>query len=103
MGVKTELKNMNSFRNVQRALDYEIRRQTALLDQGEKIIQETRLWDAARGVTSSMGARKRPTTTGISRTRICVPIVVSPEWVEAIKAALPELPQTKRGAIRQGI
>ncbi|MCX5907133.1 MAG: Asp-tRNA(Asn)/Glu-tRNA(Gln) amidotransferase subunit GatB, partial [Deltaproteobacteria bacterium] len=58
LGVKTELKNMNSFRNVQRALDFEIRRQTALLDQGEPVIQETRLWDTARGVTASMRGKE---------------------------------------------
>jgi aspartyl-tRNA(Asn)/glutamyl-tRNA(Gln) amidotransferase subunit B len=96
LGVKTELKNMNSFRNVQRALDYEIRRQTALLDQGEKIVQETRLWDAARGVTSSMRSKEAAHDYRYFPDPDLVPIVVDPGWVETIKAALPELPQAKR-------
>ncbi len=58
LGVKTELKNMNSFRNVQRALDFEIRRQTALLENGESVIQETRLWDVNRNTTASMRGKE---------------------------------------------
>jgi len=96
LGVKTELKNMNSFRNVQRALDYEIRRQTALLDQGETIIQETRLWDAARGVTSSMRGKEEAHDYRYFPDPDLVPIVVASEWVAAIKAALPELPDAKK-------
>jgi aspartyl-tRNA(Asn)/glutamyl-tRNA(Gln) amidotransferase subunit B len=94
--VKTELKNMNSFRNVQRALDYEIRRQTALLDQGERILQETRLWDAARGVTSSMRGKEEAHDYRYFPDPDLVPIVVDPEWIAAIKAGLPELPDTKK-------
>jgi len=96
LGVKTELKNMNSFRNVQRALDYEIRRQTALLDQGDRIIQETRLWDAARGVTSSMRGKEEAHDYRYFPDPDLVPIVVDPEWIAAIKAGLPELPDTKK-------
>jgi aspartyl-tRNA(Asn)/glutamyl-tRNA(Gln) amidotransferase subunit B len=96
LGVKTELKNMNSFRNVQRALDYEIRRQTALLDQGDRIIQETRLWDAARGVTSSMRGKEEAHDYRYFPDPDLVPIVVDPEWVTAIKAGLPELPDRKK-------
>jgi len=96
LGVKTELKNMNSFRNVQRALDYEIRRQTALLDQGEGIIQETRLWDAARGVTSSMRSKEEAHDYRYFPDPDLVPIVVDLEWVKALKASLPELPNTKK-------
>jgi aspartyl-tRNA(Asn)/glutamyl-tRNA(Gln) amidotransferase subunit B len=87
---------MNSFRNVQRALDYEIRRQTALLDQGEGIIQETRLWDAARGVTSSMRGKEEAHDYRYFPDPDLVPIVVDPEWVKAVKANLPELPDTKK-------
>ncbi len=96
LGVKTELKNMNSFRNVQRALDYEIRRQTALLDQGDRIVQETRLWDAARGVTSSMRGKEEAHDYRYFPDPDLLPIVVDPEWVTAVKAGLPELPDTKR-------
>ena len=96
LGVKTELKNMNSFRNVQRALDYEIRRQTGLLDQGEVIIQETRLWDAARGITSSMRGKEEAHDYRYFPDPDLVPIVVDSEWVGAVKALLPELPDTKK-------
>lgn len=96
LGVKTELKNMNSFRNVQRALDYEIRRQTALLDQGEPIIQETRLWDAARGVTSSMRGKEEAHDYRYFPDPDLVPIVVDSDWVAAVKAGLPELPDMKK-------
>ncbi|NWF54526.1 MAG: Asp-tRNA(Asn)/Glu-tRNA(Gln) amidotransferase subunit GatB [Syntrophaceae bacterium] len=95
-GIKTELKNMNSFRNVQKALDYEIRRQTALLDQGDKIIQETRLWDAARGVTASMRGKEEAHDYRYFPDPDLVPLVIAPEWVEKIRADLPELPDRKK-------
>jgi aspartyl-tRNA(Asn)/glutamyl-tRNA(Gln) amidotransferase subunit B len=95
-GVKTELKNMNSFRNVQKALDYEIRRQTALLDQGEKIIQETRLWDAAKGVTASMRGKEEAHDYRYFPDPDLVPLVIDPQWVEGIRASLPELPDEKK-------
>ncbi|MGB9699992.1 MAG: Asp-tRNA(Asn)/Glu-tRNA(Gln) amidotransferase subunit GatB [Thermodesulfobacteriota bacterium] len=95
-GVKTELKNMNSFRNVQKALDFEIRRQTALLDQGEKIIQETRLWDAARGVTASMRGKEEAHDYRYFPDPDLVPLVIDPAWVEEIRATLPELPEAKK-------
>jgi aspartyl-tRNA(Asn)/glutamyl-tRNA(Gln) amidotransferase subunit B len=96
LGVKTELKNMNSFRNVQKALDFEIRRQTALLDQGEKIIQETRLWDAAKAVTASMRGKEEAHDYRYFPDPDLVPLVIDPEWVEQIRASLPELPDEKK-------
>lgn len=95
-GVKTELKNMNSFRNVQRALDYEIRRQTALLDQGEEIIQETRLWDASQGVTSSMRGKEEAHDYRYFPDPDLVPMITDKEWVERLRASLPELPEAKK-------
>jgi len=96
LGVKTELKNMNSFRNVQRALDFEIRRQTALLDQGEGIVQETRLWDAAKGVTSSMRGKEEAQDYRYFPDPDLVPLVIDSQWIETIRAHLPELPETKK-------
>jgi len=96
LGVKTEIKNMNSFRNVQRALEFEIRRQTALLDQGEEIIQETRLWDEARGVTSSMRGKEEAHDYRYFPDPDLVPLVVDPQWIEEIRAGLPELPEAKK-------
>jgi len=95
-GVKTELKNMNSFRNVQKALDYEIRRQTGLLDQGEKIVQETRLWDAAKGVTASMRGKEEAHDYRYFPDPDLVPLAIDPQWVEKIRASLPELPDNKK-------
>ena len=95
-GVKTELKNLNSFRNVQRALDFEIRRQTALLDQGERIIQETRLWDAAKGVTSSMRGKEEAHDYRYFPDPDLVPMVIDPQWVELVRSSLPELPEAKK-------
>jgi aspartyl-tRNA(Asn)/glutamyl-tRNA(Gln) amidotransferase subunit B len=96
LGIKTELKNMNSFRNVQRALDFEIRRQTTLLDQGERIVQETRLWDAARGITSSMRGKEEAHDYRYFPDPDLVPLVIDPQWVEGIRASLPELPDAKK-------
>ncbi len=95
-GVKTELKNMNSFRNVQRALDFEIRRQTSLLDQGQEVIQETRLWDAARGVTSSMRGKEEAHDYRYFPDPDLVPLVIDPAWVEKVRTRLPELPEAKK-------
>lgn len=96
LGVKTELKNMNSFRNVQRALEFEIRRQRALLDRGEPVIQETLLWDAGRGVTVSMRGKEEAHDYRYFPDPDLVPIEVDEKWVEEIRASLPELPDAKR-------
>ena len=96
LGVKTELKNMNSFRNVQRALEFEIRRQTALLERGDLVIQETRLWDAGRNVTVSMRGKEEAHDYRYFPDPDLVPIVVDNDWVEAVRARLPELPDVRR-------
>ena len=94
-GTKSELKNMNSFRNVQKALEYEIRRQTALLLDGQEIVQETRLWDAGKGVTHSMRGKEEAHDYRYFPDPDLVPIEVSDEWKEEIRATLPELPDQK--------
>jgi aspartyl-tRNA(Asn)/glutamyl-tRNA(Gln) amidotransferase subunit B len=96
LGVKAELKNMNSFRNVQKALEFEIRRQTALLERGEPVIQETRLWDANHNVTLSMRGKEEAHDYRYFPDPDLVPIVVASDWVEAVRAKLPELPDAKR-------
>lgn len=95
-GVKTEIKNINSFRNVQRALDFEIRRQTALLDQGEGVLQETRLWDAGKGVTISMRGKEEAHDYRYFPDPDLVPLLIDPKWIEEIRASLPELPEAKK-------
>jgi aspartyl-tRNA(Asn)/glutamyl-tRNA(Gln) amidotransferase subunit B len=96
LGVRTELKNMNSFRNVQRALEFEVRRQRALLEAGEPVIQETRLWDAGRGVTVSMRGKEEAHDYRYFPDPDLVPIAIDPVWIEEIRSTLPELPDAKR-------
>lgn len=96
LGTKAELKNMNSFKNVQKALDFEIRRQKALLERGESIVQETRLWDANRNVTLSMRGKEEAHDYRYFPDPDLVPISIGSEWVEEVRANLPELPDAKR-------
>jgi aspartyl-tRNA(Asn)/glutamyl-tRNA(Gln) amidotransferase subunit B len=96
LGVKAELKNMNSFRNVQRALEFEIRRQQALIERGEPIVQETRLWDAGRNVTLSMRGKEEAHDYRYFPDPDLTPVVVDNEWIESVRSALPELPDAKR-------
>ncbi len=95
-GTKAELKNMNSFRHVQKALEYEIRRQTALLLDGKEIIQETRLYDASKGVTHSMRGKEEAHDYRYFPDPDLVPIKVDDEWLGQVKDSLPELPDEKR-------
>jgi aspartyl-tRNA(Asn)/glutamyl-tRNA(Gln) amidotransferase subunit B len=95
-GTRTELKNMNSFRNVQRALEYEIKRQQYLVENGETVIQETRLWNDAQGVTHSMRSKEEAHDYRYFPDPDLVPIIVDDDWVQKIKQDLPELPMTKR-------
>jgi aspartyl-tRNA(Asn)/glutamyl-tRNA(Gln) amidotransferase subunit B len=96
LGVKTELKNMNSFRYVQRALQYEIDRQREVLDDGGKITQETRLFDPSSGTTASMRSKEQAHDYRYFPDPDLLPLRVPPEMVERIRAALPELPAQKK-------
>jgi len=95
-GIRTELKNMNSFRNVARALEYEIRRQQAVIEDGESIIQETRLWNDAKGVTESMRGKEESHDYRYFPDPDLVPVVVGEEWIAELESSLPELPGPKR-------
>src|SRR5271157_1843391 len=95
-GTRTELKNMNSFRNVQRALDYEIKRQQYILESGQEVIQETRLWDDSQGVTLSMRGKEEAHDYRYFPDPDLVPIGIDESWVEEVKRNLPELPLAKR-------
>jgi len=94
-GVKTEIKNINSFRFVEKALEYEIKRQIKLLQVGEKIIQETRLWDSQTGTTQSMRSKEEAHDYRYFPEPDLVPVIVSEEWIEKIKKTMPELPDQK--------
>jgi aspartyl-tRNA(Asn)/glutamyl-tRNA(Gln) amidotransferase subunit B len=96
LGTKVEIKNLNSFRNVQHALEFEIRRQATALDAGERIAQETRLWDADRGYTRSMRSKEYAHDYRYFPEPDLVPLELDPAWVAAIRGALPELPRARR-------
>jgi len=95
-GTRAELKNMNSFRNVQRALEYEIKRQQYLVESGEKVVQETRLWDDAQGASISMRSKEEAHDYRYFPDPDLVPILIDDAWVEKIRKELPELPLAKR-------
>ena len=95
-GTRSELKNMNSFRNVQRALEYEIKRQQYILESGQEVIQETRLWDDSQGVTQSMRGKEEAHDYRYFPDPDLVPIVIDNAWIEEVKKSLPELPLEKR-------
>ncbi|MBT8406342.1 MAG: Asp-tRNA(Asn)/Glu-tRNA(Gln) amidotransferase subunit GatB [Deltaproteobacteria bacterium] len=96
LGVKTEVKNMNSFRFVQRALEYEIKRQHAILEQGGTIVQETRLWDSDKSVTHGMRGKEEAHDYRYFPDPDLVPVVVDDEWIEGVRLELPELPDAKK-------
>jgi aspartyl-tRNA(Asn)/glutamyl-tRNA(Gln) amidotransferase subunit B len=96
LGTKVEIKNLNSFRNVQRALEYEVTRQTRALEAGERIVQETRLFDPDRNVTRSMRSKEYAHDYRYFPEPDLVPLKLDPAWVEDIRAALPELPRAQR-------
>jgi len=96
LGVKTELKNMNSFRNVQRALQYEIDRQTEVLSENGKIVQETRLFDPASGATASMRSKEQAHDYRYFPDPDLLPLRVDPDLVEELRSKLPELPADKK-------
>jgi aspartyl-tRNA(Asn)/glutamyl-tRNA(Gln) amidotransferase subunit B len=101
LGTKAEVKNMNSFKHVERALAFEIDRQTALLRGGERVVQETRLWDAERGVTESMRSKEEAHDYRYFPDPDLPPLDVRPEWIDGVRGALPELPGARRARFRE--
>ena len=95
-GTKTELKNMNSFRHVQRALEYEQLRQADILDSGGKIVQETRRWDEAKGITVSMRSKEDAHDYRYFPDPDLVRLHIDEEWKARIRATIPELPDARK-------
>jgi aspartyl-tRNA(Asn)/glutamyl-tRNA(Gln) amidotransferase subunit B len=95
-GTRTEIKNMNSFKYVDKALDYEIKRQIKLLNDGGRIIQETRLWDSNRGITESMRSKEEAHDYRYFPDPDLVPIEVDNAWIAQIKSQLVELPDSRQ-------
>ena len=95
-GTRTELKNINSFKFVQKALEYEIERQAKVLDQGDKVVQETRLYDSDKGVTFSMRSKEEAHDYRYFPEPDLVPIVCDEAWINTVRQSLPEMPEQKR-------
>jgi aspartyl-tRNA(Asn)/glutamyl-tRNA(Gln) amidotransferase subunit B len=96
LGTKTEVKNMNSIKNVEKALEYEINRQIQILESGGTIIQETLLWDASTGIVKPMRSKEEAHDYRYFPEPDLVPVVVSEEWIEEIRKTIPELPEQRR-------
>jgi aspartyl-tRNA(Asn)/glutamyl-tRNA(Gln) amidotransferase subunit B len=95
LGTRAEIKNLNSFRFVEKAINYEVARQVDLLEGGGKVVQETRLYDADRGETRSMRSKEEANDYRYFPDPDLLPVVVSDEFVTQVKSTLPELPDAK--------
>jgi aspartyl-tRNA(Asn)/glutamyl-tRNA(Gln) amidotransferase subunit B len=96
LGTRTEMKNLNSFRALIRAVQYESKRQIIELKKGRTIIQETRKWDDTKGTSSSLRSKEEAHDYRYFPEPDLVPIVLEPDYIEKIKSALPELPEAKK-------
>ncbi len=99
-GTRTETKNLNSFTSVRRCLEYEIERQADLLDSGDKVIQETRTWDEGKGMTLTLRSKEEAHDYRYFPEPDLVPLVIDREWVEKMRAELPELPAARRARLQ---
>jgi len=96
LGVKTELKNMNSFKSVKDSLYYESQRQISALIEGEKIIQETRLWNTEKGITEPMRSKEESHDYRYFPEPDLVPIILTQDFIDNLRKTIPELPQDKK-------
>ena len=104
-GTKTEIKNLNSFRYVEKAIAFEIDRQIARIEAGERIVQETLLWDSARNVAETMRSKEEAHDYRYFPEPDLLPLDLTPAWIEGIRSSLPELPDALRERLvrEQGI
>ena len=96
LGTRCEIKNLNSFRFLERAIEFEVRRQIELLEDGGRVVQETRLYDPDRDETRSMRSKEDAQDYRYFPDPDLLPLEVTPAWVEQVRHALPELPAAKR-------
>ena len=96
LGTRTELKNLNSFKHVEKALQYEIDRQKEVLLDGGQVIQETRLWDPVKGRTDSMRGKEEAHDYRYFPDPDLLPLVIDAQWIETLKKSMPELPAQKK-------
>ena len=100
-GIRSELKNLNSFKNVEKAILYEIERQTYVLEEGKQVIQETRLWDPLRNKTTSMRGKEEAHDYRYFPDPDLVPLIVDDHWIREVKKHMPELPHAKKSRFIQ--
>src|SRR5881396_3557555 len=96
LGTRCEIKNLNSFRFMQQAIEYEVRRQIEVIGDGGSVVQETRLFDPGRGETRSMRSKEDAQDYRYFPDPDLPPLVIDEAWIERVKNALPELPEAKR-------
>ncbi|MBQ1809448.1 MAG: Asp-tRNA(Asn)/Glu-tRNA(Gln) amidotransferase subunit GatB, partial [Selenomonas sp.] len=101
LGTRTEMKNINSFKNLEDAINYEIERQTEVLEDGGHIVQETRTYDPARGITLSMRSKENAHDYRYMPEPDLPPIVTSEETIEKYRSELPELPDARRARLEK--
>jgi aspartyl-tRNA(Asn)/glutamyl-tRNA(Gln) amidotransferase subunit B len=99
LGTRCEIKNVNSVRSLGRAIDYEARRQVALIESSERVIQQTRHWDEGDGRTHTLRTKEDADDYRYFLEPDLVPLAPSPEWVESVRAALPMLPAARRARL----
>jgi aspartyl-tRNA(Asn)/glutamyl-tRNA(Gln) amidotransferase subunit B len=99
-GTRTELKNLNSFRHVEKAIQYEIDRQTLILEKGGAVTQETRLWDPDKNRTVSMRGKEEAHDYRYFPDPDLVPLIVDKEWIQQVSDRMPELPDHSVPAVR---
>jgi aspartyl-tRNA(Asn)/glutamyl-tRNA(Gln) amidotransferase subunit B len=95
-GTRAEIKNVNSFKFVEKAIEYEVDRQIALIASGGKIVQETRLWDSAKNQTFSMRSKEEAHDYRYFPEPDLIPVNIDPKWLEKIRGEMPELPSQKK-------
>ncbi len=101
-GTRAEIKNLNSFKFLEQALLYEYDRQVDLLETGGEVVQETRLFDSHRGVTVGMRSKEEAHDYRYFPDPDLLPVVIEPDWIEAVRDTLPELPDARRARFRDG-
>ena len=100
-GTRTEIKNLNSFKALVRAIDYEVERQKEVLAKGGQVVQETRTWDEANGVTKSMRSKEEAHDYRYFEEPDLVPVDLDEAWIERVRAELPELPAQRQARLME--
>jgi len=100
-GTRAEIKNLNSFRALERAINYEVERQKEILEDGGHVVQETRTWDENAGMTLSMRSKEEAHDYRYFPEPDLVPIELTDEWIEGVRATLPELPAQRQARLME--